>query len=137
MEIRLDETTGNSVFNSIIEKDLKTYDLNSQQVTFDEIKLAISISESNESKFKIGRSLLMILYHLMFLMLTPFLALPIIFVLEGFNFHLIYNINFFQNSMYFYIQIMMSSMIVASYYFYYHWWQDCNKDTIELECFLL
>ena len=76
------------------KKPLKTYTIGGETVTEDDLKHVIKISEAKGDFFNLPRFLLIAFYHFLFFFCTPFVAIPVIFVLEGFDFHLIYNMRF-------------------------------------------
>ena len=106
-------------------KIIKTFKLNGEILTEDELKHVIKSSESQGTTFNLGRFLLIAFYHLLLFLTTPIIAVPIIFVLEGFDAHLIYNMRFVGLSMPFFLQTMVSMGIVSSYIFYYQWYKNC------------
>jgi len=101
----------NSLNDSLNEEDKKPdlgndypgkmFTLDGEKVSEKELKLLIKVSESKEKHFKLGRCLLIMFYHFLFFCGTPMIAIPCVFIMEGFDFHLIRNMRFFNINMYF------------------------------------
>ena len=91
----------------------------------EELKLLVKLSESNYNKFKVGRVLLVMFYHLLLSVLSPILAAPIVYVLEGFDFHLIYNMRFFQLHVFGIIQFLTSLSIISAMFVFKEWHDAC------------
>ena len=85
------------------EADTQTWEFMGEQLNKEELKLLIKVSEAKTRHFMVGRFFLLMFYHFLFFCMTPFVALPVIFVLEGFDVHLIKNLRFFNLHMFFFI----------------------------------
>ena len=104
----------------------KTWELLGETLNTEELKLLIKVSESNESKLKVGRALLLMFYHLLLFILTPIIAAPIIYVLEGFDYHLIHNMRFLKFDFYGIYQFVTSLSFVSSILIFQAWHEACS-----------
>ena len=91
--------------------------------------LLIKVSEVNNERFKVSRFLLMSFYHAIFFFLTPIVASIIIYILEGFDTHLIYNLRLApQINPSFFVQFIASIFMSYSIFYYYKFMSDCKDD---------
>jgi hypothetical protein len=70
------------------------YHLNGEWVDEEEISLLIRVSESRDRDFNFSKSFMSMFYHILTFTLTPFIAVPLIWVLEGFDTNLLHNMLF-------------------------------------------
>ena len=115
----------------------KMFTLDGEELSEKELKLLIKVSEMKEKNFKLSRCLLIMFYHFLFFCGTPMVAIPCVYIMEGFDFHLIRNMRFFNVNMYMGLQTMTSMGIVASFYFFYTWHMACMDPTQDVECYSL
>ena len=76
------------------EEKEETWELDGETLTESDLLLLIKVSEAKGTSFNVGRFLLFFFYHIVWFCMTPFIGVPVIYCLEGFDFHLIRNMGF-------------------------------------------
>ena len=61
-------------------------------MTEKELILLIKVSEAKTDHFKLGRTLLIMFYHFIYFFFTGIIGVPVIYIIEGFDAHLLYNL---------------------------------------------
>jgi hypothetical protein len=106
-----------------------TYEFMGEELDAEELILLIKVSEAKSRHFKVGRFFLIMFYHFLFFCMTPFVAIPVIYVLEGYNSHLLANMRFNVNHLFFWAQCATSFPIVGSYFMIHAWHVACTDET--------
>ena len=85
------------------------------------------MNSSYRTQFKSGVFLKYFVYHLLFYYVNPIVAVPVIYVMEGFNTNALYNMSFIGHQRLFYMQLIQSMFVMGFYYYMYLLVQEGNE----------